>query len=294
MKTKNILSISNITRNYIIALIPLVLYGFYKNGFIVYQKGFGSLVDLFSVALIPIISVLIAFLIEYLFSLKKFESSENSFLLLYALIMSCVVNPNIHIGIYAIVLSIVLSLLKLCTRTRNFKFNTISFGKLVFFAIFLILGTSSYLNVYEEQIPQALGFLDVLFGRSSGGLFSTSIILILIGYAFLAKTKLYKKEIPLYMLVTYSIISLSVSLIFGNNEVFMSLFNGMVFFSAVFIAPEIISSPYTKKGKIAYGVFLGALTSLCVIFIHEYIGVFIAILFASFLPKHIDSFFALK
>jgi len=288
-------SAGKIYLNYIIALLPLIIYGVYKNGFILYQRDFISLFQGLAIILIPIASFFIAFIIDFLFARLTKSFTRNFFLPLYALILCCTIPPNIDFLIFLPILVGVLILIKLSELIKIIKFNQIALARLLFFAALIIFIRISYLNLFEQNIPQALEFMDMFLGRGHGGIFTTSVFFCLIGYLFLSRSTLYKKEIPLYMIGVYGILTLAFGLIFGNSEyVWHYIFNNMVFFSAVFIAPEMVSSPYTKKGKIYYGIILGILTFLAVHFINIYEGVFIAIIIAGFSVKFLDNFFALK
>ena len=57
--------------DYLIALIPLVIYGFYKNYFIVYNRGLISLFDVFKEIIIFILVVGIAILIPFLINILQ-------------------------------------------------------------------------------------------------------------------------------------------------------------------------------------------------------------------------------
>jgi len=287
-------SAGKIYQNYIIALLPLIIYGFYKNGIIVYQRNFINLWEFLTIILIPIASFFIAFLIDFLFPRFNKKFSRNFFLPLYALILCATLPPSINFLMFIISLTIILIIIKLLELIKTIKFNQITLARILFFGL-IIITRITYLNLFEQNVPQALEFIDIFFGRAHGGLFTTSIFFIIIAYIFLSRSLLYKKEIPLYMIGVFGILTLAFGLTFGNSEtVWNNIFNNMVFFSAVFIAPEMIASPYPKKGKIYYGIGLGVLTFLAVTFINIYEGVFIAIFITSLSVKFFDNFFALK
>ena len=288
-------SAGRIYLNYIMVLLPLIIYGFYKNGIVVYGRNLISLWECLAIILIPIVSFGIALIIDYLFVRLNKNFSRNFFLPLYALILCATLPPSINFFIFIPILILVLIIIKLSEMIKSIKFNQIALARILIFAFVILLTRVTYLNLFEKNIPQALEFTDMFFGRGHGGIFTTNIFFIIIAYIVLSRTLLYKKEIPMYMIGVFSILTLSFGLIFGNSEtVWSDIFNNMVFFSAIFIAPEMISSPYTKKGKIYYGLILGVLTFLAVNFISVYEGVFIAIFIASFSVKYLDNLFALK
>ena len=293
---KNKESASKIYLNYLIALSPLIIYGFYKNGIILYQKEYHNLFKCLTILFIPLICFFIALIIDYLFTrFNKKNPSRNSFLPLYALIICCTVSPNINLWLLPVFLIPILVIIKCFEKIRIIKFNEIALTRIFLIVSLILISNISYLNIYEKNTPQALEFLDIFLGRGYGGIFTTNIFFILIAYLFLSRSLIYKKEIPLYMLIVYGVLTLLFACFFGNTlNVWSNIFNSMVFFGAVFIAPEILSSPYTKKGKICYGIILGILTFLTVNFINNYEGVFIAIFITSLTVKFLDNFFALK
>ena len=53
-----------------IAIIPLYLYGIYKNGYLLYANKYINLFGIFKVVLYPLISALIGYLFGYIFKCK--------------------------------------------------------------------------------------------------------------------------------------------------------------------------------------------------------------------------------
>ena len=295
IKEKN--SIYNINLTLIISLIPLILYGIYKNGFILYQKEYLSLFQLLLLIIMPIGSFCVGLLVEYLFNIQKKGKifTINSFLPLYGLIINCIINPSINIFLFWGILFVLLILIKKLSTVKIISINYIVVVKIVIILILIILGKNTYNNLYENHASLAFGLTDIIFGRSTGGLFSTNIFLILVALIYLSFAKFYKKEIPFYLLGTYILLTLVITIIEKDNiNIFLNISNSMVFFGAVFVAPEMISSPYTKKGRKLYGILVGILTVIFIKFIDSTDGVFVAILIGGFLVKFIDKFFALK
>ena len=293
-KTKN--SIQIITLNYIGALIPLFLYGIYKNGIILYQKNYFSILDILLLIFIPISGFLIGLLVEYLFTKDEITNIlKNSFLPLYGLLAGFIINPNINILLFLIIVFIGLSFVKILSKEKKLVANPVAIIKTIFIIVLVILGKNLYQNNYEYDVSMALSLTDVIFGKGISGLFTSNIFLILIALVFLSFTKLYKKEIPLYMISSFALVTTIISIIINDNiNILLNIFNSTFFFGAVFIAPLIITSTYTKKGKIVYGVILGIICSFLTMFISKFDGVFISILLVSITVKFIDNFFELK
>ena len=64
-------NLKKIIISYILALIPLYLYGFYKNGIILYNKDYISLFGMFKIFYLLIINVLLYFITNKI--LKNYE-----------------------------------------------------------------------------------------------------------------------------------------------------------------------------------------------------------------------------
>ena len=90
---KNIIS-------YILALIPLYLYGFYKNGIILYNKDYISLFGMFKIFYLLIINILLYFITNKI--LKKNISFDLIFLSLF--IIPLFMPFNINLLVYILVM----------------------------------------------------------------------------------------------------------------------------------------------------------------------------------------------
>ena len=291
MKKK--VSLKTINLNYIIALIPLILYGIYKNGIVLFQKEYVSFSYIFIILLMPFIAFAMGVLIEYIFNKKLIIIS--SFLPLYGIILSCLIYPGINIFIFSLIIFLSLLLIHLLSVSKHFSLNPLALTQTLIFLIFLVLLKNNYQNIYESSTSLALSLINIIFGRGVGGLFSTNIFLIIIALIYFSFTKLYKKEIPLYMLSTYIILTIIITIVQKDNiNMLVNIAKSSVFFASVFIAPLTKESPYTRKGKLTYGVLLGVLGTFATMFIDSVNGVFIAITIGSLFVKYIDDLFALK
>ena len=74
-------TIESINKRYILVFLPLILFGFYKNGYIVYSKGYTNIFGLFKPLLIPIIGFVIGYLVTFILNKIKFKKSENILIL---------------------------------------------------------------------------------------------------------------------------------------------------------------------------------------------------------------------
>lgn len=258
---------------YLLFLIPLVLYGIYKNGILLYQKEFISLLNVFKSLYLIIISIIVNGIVEYLFEKKI----KLDFSYLNVIILSLFVMPSINLFIYTIFLLIGLILSKLLNKKVNL--NTIAFTKLLIVIAVLIFGGYTYSNLAEANNIYAYNLLDIICGRNTGGIASTNMLLGIIIYALLSILTNYKKNIPFYCYISYLLLSLLIMVITHNFD-YNIVFSSTVIMSFIFVAPETTSSPYTRVGQLIYGIFIGLITAIVSIWL-PYEGVFIAILFAS-------------
>ncbi len=94
-------------------------------------------------------------------------------------------------------------------------------------------------------------------GNRAGCIGESSILLILVGFAFLLLTRVISFVTPLAMVGTTFI----ASWILGMDPVFGAL-SGGILFGAVFMATDYSSSPVTPLGKLLFGVGAGLLTAI--------------------------------
>ncbi len=94
-------------------------------------------------------------------------------------------------------------------------------------------------------------------GNRAGCIGETSVLLILISFAFLALARIIDWRAPLAMVGTVAICSL----IAGEN-VAMALMTGGLMFGATFMVTDYATAPLTKKGRLVFGFGCGLITFL--------------------------------
>ena len=106
--------------------------------------------------------------------------------------------------------------------------------------------------------PSRLNLLDLFMGIHGGVLGETCALAIVLGFLYLVFTKTISPAIPLtyvgsvfvfYLIATGSI-----------HESLVEILSGGLLFGAVFMATDYVTSPFTLKGKLIYGVCLGVVT----------------------------------
>ena len=89
---------SSLIHAYYLALIPLFLFGFYKNGILLYQNELISFIDMF----IPLYFYGISILIGFLIAMIRKDSKKEY--ILYGLILACTISMNTNMIFYPILL----------------------------------------------------------------------------------------------------------------------------------------------------------------------------------------------
>lgn len=271
-------NIAKIIKRYLICLIPLVLYGLYKNGFLLYSRDLISLFEAFKIIILLLISIGIYFLVDKLI----FHQKEIwTFDLLYLLIIPLFMPPNINIVIYTIGLFISFILANLIEK--KFKFNKMAFCKLIIILLLVIFSNYSYANTGENLNIYSLNLWDNLWGRNIGGIASTNIILGLLIFLVFCITNNYKTIVATSSLVTFIVISLCL-----NSFDITVLTSSSAILAIILLSIDSFSTPHTKRGMLIYGILAGLIAALLTKFVNLDEGVFISTLFLSFFASTLD------
>lgn len=257
-------SIKKISLTYILSLLPLILYGFYKNGIYLYIKKYISLPKIFK----PLLLILIGFLIGasvniiYLKLIKKSKDNIidiifSSFHPIYGILIASIISINTNILLFSVVTFAVLFISKFI----NNKINLISLSSLIIFFIMNVLNKFTFMNIYEQSSSFKMNAIDYMFGRGSGGILTTNILLIVLSFIILYNSKVYKKNIAIYSSSVFILLTTIYCILTKNiGNIMNMLFTNGILFSFVYVATEPVSSSYTKYGKEIYGILVGILT----------------------------------
>lgn len=273
LKSKN--NENKILVKYILLLIPFLIYGFYKNGILLYKGEYVNIFYMFK----PLILTIIAILISYLFT--KYKKEEFiSYRLYLNILSSLIVLPNTNIFIYLIILFLVNILYTF--KKINISLITI----LLLIIVSMIFSKYSFLNVYEESVNHSYSITNYLFGNGSGGISNTLFIYSILVFIYLICDFSYKKHIVVTSLTVYYILLIISFVLFKKFDYNLLLNNNLVF-SFIFLNTISIFTPYTKGGCYLYGFILG-LISFCFSFIDINLGVYLISLILSFTSLYFD------
>lgn len=270
--------------DYIIALTPLVIYGFYKNYFVVYNRGIISLVDVFKgitiFALTILIAILIPILVNVLMQKKWNEDLLKSFTIPLAIMFFLIMPVKYNKLIFLTIFSVFVCLISFFKKDK-LNFNRLALLQILTLVILKQIGGISYLNAYESTKHLSFTLFDSFFGRSVMNFGTTNIFLIICAFAYLTYRGYYKKEIPLSLILAYLISGVGVNLLLHKEitAIFSTLITTNILFVTVFVVTLPFYSPYTKEGGIIYGILIGILTSIfsCYFNLNEVIFVIIFI-----------------
>lgn len=258
-----------------ISIIPLLIFGFYKNGI----KSYDGIYILH-----PLILDLIGFasgaLVSIILEKKK---PLTSFYPFYGLLSASLVFPNTSIIVFGLICFISLFIYKKINK------NNVNIVCVIALIVILISNfyETSYLNLVINSNTNLDG-LDYLLGKGSSGLNASCTLLSLTSYLYLSTKAFYKREIPLYSFLTYSILMvIYLSFIGDINSLFVRLLSNGTIFSLVFVSTMGTTSSYTKRGRICYALILGILMFI-LSFSFPSLAVISAIFLVSIMHKYID------
>ena len=125
------------------------------------------------------------------------------------------------------------------------------------------LATATPLKVLADggaQAAASMSMLDVFLGIHGGMLGETCVLAILLGFFYLVFTRTISPVIPVSITVTVFACSYLAS---GSWQMaLLQVMSGGLLFGAVFMATDYVTSPFTAKGKLFYGIFIGLITFL--------------------------------
>lgn len=283
---KSIFSISLIR---IIFLLPLIAYGFYKNGIYLYQKGFVSIFGMFRPLVFVFGGAFIGALVNILYEvvIKKNKAGFidilfSSFHIEYGIILGCLMPVSVNAIIFFLTTFVVLFTL----RFANNRVNNICVTFIIIYVLSIIFNYFDYANYYELSRKFSFEFMDYMIGKAPGGIASTHIVLLLISLIGLLVTNNSKTTITWYSLMTIVTLFGAYAMISNTNFANLIFANNM-FFIFTYVATDSVTSSYTKYGKKVFGFLIGLFT-FGLYFINPILAPFIAILIVSLCNSLID------
>jgi len=139
------------------------------------------------------------------------------------------------------------------------------------------------------------GYLDLLLGNVPGCIGEVSALLLLLGGAALLARKIVRWETPVSYLGVFGLLvwvfgGLGFQGLLFRGDVAFQLFSGGLILGAFYMAPEPVTSPLTRRGRLIYGAGCGLLTFLIRFYGSLAEGVYLAIIFMNMFVPLINRF----
>ena len=128
-----------------------------------------------------------------------------------------------------------------------------------------------------------VNYLDMFVGSTGGVLGETSALALLLGFVYLVVRKVISPTIPVTYVATVAVLAV----VLGVDPVVYVLGGGLLL-GAIFMATDYVTSPYTEKGKIIFGIGLGVITVMIRRFGSMTEGVSYAILLMNLVVPYIN------
>ncbi len=170
-------------------------------------------------------------------------------------------------------------------------------GRIVLFLSFTAqMSTLQYPDAAVDQLAtatplavantDALNLFDLFLGVHAGTLGEVCVAAIVLGFIYLVATETINAWLPITYIATVFVCYLLAGV--GVHAALAGILSGGLFFGAVFMATDYVTSPFTLKGKLVYGLGLGLIT-FAIRFWGSYPeGVSFALLFMSLLVPFIN------
>lgn len=279
--------------DYLIALFPLLIYGFYKNYFIVYNRGLITFFDVIKQIVIFLLVIAVAILIPILVNIlqkrKWCDGILRDYTIPLVIIFFLIMPVKYNKFIFLIILAVFVYLNSFL-KVNKFSFNRIAFLEVLTLIIMRHFGGIAYESIYESTKELSFTLFNSFFGRSVMNFGTTNIFLILCGFAYLTYRGYYKKEIPLIIIGTYLLSGVGINFLMHKDifSIFSTLITTNILFSTIFVATIPFYSPYTKEGIIIYSILIGLFTSIFSIYFSLNEVIFVIIFIVSLLNNLLD------
>ncbi|MFH1776846.1 MAG: RnfABCDGE type electron transport complex subunit D [Candidatus Omnitrophota bacterium] len=272
----------------IVALLPAVAAAFYFYG----------------PRVLAIIAVAYIFggLAELVFSLVRKKPLDEGFFVT-GLIFSLILPPAIPLWIVAvgIVFGVVFGKEVFGGMGRNI-FNPALVGRLFITITFPTIINACWQMPFTDAITSATPLVlykttqtvtplvSLLFGQTAGSIGENFCWGIILGGIFLVYTKVANWRIPVFYIGTVIILSAIGNHFLPANVAppWFQLLSGGLLFGAFFMATDPVTSPFTMKGKVVFGIGCGGLTVLIRAFSGYAEGVMFSIILLNALSPLID------
>lgn len=280
--------------DYLVALLPLVVYGFYKNYFIVYNRGLITFSFVIKQIVIFILAIAVAILIPILVNILQKKKWHDGILKDYTIplvIIIFLIMPVKYNKLIFLILLAVFVCLNSFFKPNKFPFNRLALFQIIALFILSHFGGIAYESIYESTKELSFTLFNSFFGRSVMNFGTTNIFLILCAFAYLTVRGYYKKEIPITIILVYLLSGIGINFLMHKDvlSIFSTLITTNILFSTIFVSTIPFYSPYTKEGTIIYSILIGLFTSIFSIYFPLNVVIFVIIFIVSLLNPLLDN-----
>lgn len=263
----------------LLILLPIIGFSLYKYGYLDYSKGLVSLLASFKVLWLLLINIIITFISSNLLK-------DNYPYKYYETIVLTLLLPIRIPYIIDIIGVLVYNLIRKYLYT--YHLNNIAISKLLITVCLMILNKNNYLSFYQEQVSSLYTTSDLIWGASIGSIGSNNLVILILCYLLLCNVIIYKKDIPWYAILGYTM-TLGIYGLINNNLIYLMklTLNSTVLFSIIFVSSINISSPVGRKLRRIYGLLVGIL-SFAFLTINPYDAGLIGIIMANLIINLIE------
>lgn len=291
-----------IMRDFLIALVPLILFAWYKNGILVYIEGNIGLLEMFYPLVFILTGGLLSMLFEGLFfiitdkEVRTFQALSKKFATSYTVIpglLLAMILP-IYTPIWVLIFGVLFATIVGKMLFGGFGFNIFNPALIGYIAIsFTLMGVindaggalnaseaisdaiagatpltrlgSASTLTYANLVAPYGNLWDFLIGSIPGAIAETSALACMISYIWLCVRKVIKWFTPLVYVGTVFLLSWFIGIAAGEPGIWFpiySILSGGVLFGAVFMVTEPVTTPRNPLGKFVFALFLGVFTVL--------------------------------
>lgn len=263
----------------LLILLPIIGFSLYKYGYLDYSKGLVSLLASFKVLWLLLINIIITFISSNLLK-------DNYPYKYYETIVLTLLLPIRIPYIIDIIGVLVYNLIRKYLYT--YHLNNIAISKLLITVCLMILNKNNYLSFYQEQVSSLYTTSDLIWGASIGSIGSNNLVILILCYLLLCNVIIYKKDIPWYAILGYTM-TLGIYGLINNNLIYLMklTLNSTILFSIIFGSSINISSPVGRKLRRIYGLLVGIL-SFAFLIINPYDAGLIGIIMANLIINLIE------
>ena len=130
----------------------------------------------------------------------------------------------------------------------------------LFSAADAVTGATPLAQMGQGTMPDA-SIGQLFLGNVGGCIGETSVLLLLVGLAYLLVRKIITLRIPVAFIGTVAVLTLLFPQGHDNLQwMAAQLFSGGLFLGAIFMATDYVTSPVTKLGQVIFGIGCGVLT----------------------------------